>query len=96
MIFSFIAGSLWRKDTSLQSANTQIISNLFCLYAFGCLFLPVLSTLVFLCVGYVLLFMTEYFLCRTKGNTETKEYLKMRLILTTIVALLHSVAITLL
>ncbi|WP_077340097.1 DUF3429 domain-containing protein [Pseudocolwellia agarivorans] len=93
IIFSFIAGSLWRSNSSIHHKHTQIISNILCLYAFVCLFLSTFYALLFLSFGYFILFIAEYLITKSKPNTETSSYLKMRLILTILVNLLHSIAI---
>jgi hypothetical protein len=95
IILSFIAGTLWRKDNIKGESGPQIFSNLFCLYAFSCLFFPLFFALIFLPLGYFSLFLTEYILFNNKGNGYTKPYFTMRLRLTTLVILLHGCALTL-
>ncbi|WP_426358926.1 DUF3429 domain-containing protein [Pseudocolwellia sp. HL-MZ19] len=98
IIFSFIAGSLWRSDNSASNLNAQIISNILCLYAFVCLFLSTFYALLFLSFGYFILFVAEYLITNVQEDTpaETQSYLRMRLVLTLVVNLLHSIAIVLL
>ncbi len=97
MIFSFIAGTLWRSGSSANYKSVQVISNLFCLYAFVCLFLSPFYALLFLSFGYLVLFLAEYLITTTHTNNdinnETQNYLKMRFKLTIAVNILHSVAI---
>lgn len=95
MIFSFVAGTLWRKE-NFANNNAQIISNLFCLYGFFCLFPPALTGLTFLLCGYILLFIAEFIITDNKSDQHTISYLKMRFMLTGIVSLLHLTAIALL
>jgi hypothetical protein len=95
IILSFLAGALWRKDTLTPHIATQIISNLLCLYAFVCLFMPIFYALIFLPLGYFSLFFVEYFLCNNKENAYTTSYYSMRLILTVLVIFLHATALML-
>lgn len=93
IILSFLAGTLWRKDTLNLHIATQIISNLLCLYAFVCLFIPIFYALIFLPLGYFSLLLAEYMLCNNKETAYTKSYFSMRLRLTVSVIFLHSMAI---
>lgn len=93
VIFSFIAGSLWRKEPLIENKKPQIISNILCLYAFGCFFLPINISLVCLCIGYIILFTSEYYLSTPKENSNTDDYLSMRLRLTIIVTSAHIAAL---
>jgi hypothetical protein len=93
IILSFLAGALWRKDTLTQQTAMQVISNIFCLYAFSCLFISAFYALIFLPIGYVSLFLAEYILCNNKEYAYTTSYFTMRLILTVLVSLLHAIAL---
>jgi hypothetical protein len=95
IILSFIAGTLWKKDRVEGILSGQILSNLFCLYAFLCLLIPLFYALILLPFGYFSLFLTEYILCNNKGNGYTKPYFTMRLLLTICVSLLHGFALIL-
>ena len=95
IILSFIAGTLWRKDRVKIQSGAQILSNIFCLYAFVCLLFPLFYTLIFLPLGYFSLLLTEYILFNNKGDGYTKPYFTMRLRLTTLVILLHGFALIL-
>lgn len=73
IILSFMAGSLWKKDT--YNANTHeskinssssnkalsVISNLICLFAFTCLFLSIFYSLILLPLSYLCVLFIEYF-----------------------------------
>ena len=89
IILSFLAGSLWHKDATNTQSKTQIISNLFCLYAFACLFFPLYFSLFLLPAGYLGLLVFEYCCCHQKDKSYSKAYFIMRLILTSLVCLLH-------
>ncbi|WP_157823285.1 DUF3429 domain-containing protein [Psychromonas sp. MB-3u-54] len=93
IILSFLAGTLWRKDTLTPHIATQIISNILCLYAFICLFIPIFYALVLLPLGYFSLFFVEYFLCHNKEDAYTTSYYSMRLRLTVLVIFLHAAAL---
>lgn len=93
VILSFISGTLWRKLDTPDNEKPQIISNMFCLFAFICLLIPISAGLYLLIIGYLSIFFTEYVLTQNKQLTEVSDYLKMRLILTITVSLLHCVAL---
>lgn len=95
IILSFLAGTLWRKATLAQYSTTLIISNIFCLYAYFCFFLPVIYALIVLPIGYVSLFLVEYLMSKKKECAYTKPYLMMRFVLTLLVSLLHGFALIL-
>jgi hypothetical protein len=95
IILSFIAGTLWRKDRVKGESAGQILSNIFCLYAFLCLLIPLFYALIFLPLGYFSLLLTEYILCNNKEDGYTKPYFTMRLRLTTLVIIFHGFALTL-
>ena len=48
IILSFLAGTLWKKDSHHSQSNGLIVSNVLCLYAFSCLFYPLYYALIFL------------------------------------------------
>ena len=93
IILSFLAGALWRKDTLSQDTKMQIFSNLLCLYAFVCLFIPTFYALIFLPIGYLSLFLVEHRFCNNKEHGYTHSYFTMRLILSVLVILLHVIAL---
>jgi hypothetical protein len=92
IILSFLAGTLWRKDTLKENYCAQIFSNVFCVYAFLCLLTPLYYALILLPIGYAALFLTEYALCTNREYAYSKLYCSMRLQLTIIVSLLHALA----
>jgi len=104
MILSFLSGALWSENAkfchtakeSVIQSNTysilQIMSNLYCLYAFGCLLMQTSSSLPFLLFGYLALLLTEYLLCYAHDKIYTEAYFKMRVILTVCVVTLHCYA----
>lgn len=93
IILCFIAGTLWKKDSQDSQSNPLIVSNVLCLYAFSCLFLPLYYALIFLPMGYLSLLITEYVLCKKKQHSFTTSYFVMRLVLTLFVSLLHMIAL---
>lgn len=93
IILSFLAGALWRKDSFSAHSTSLIVSNVFCVYACICLFLPVFYALLFLALGYLTLLLAEYLLCNNKENAFTKPYFIMRFILTLFVNVFHGVAL---
>jgi hypothetical protein len=95
IILSFLAGATWKKDTLETHHVSQIISNVFCLYAFMCLFIPFFYALIFLPIGYLGLLSAEFFLWIDADKSFTKAYSKMRIILTMTVIGLHVVALVL-
>jgi len=93
IILSFLAGVLWRKEPGGEHSKAQIISNIFCLYAYLCLFLPSFYALIFLPFGYLSLFLAEYLLYNNKQDVFTNPYFIMRFRLTLLVSLLHGIAV---
>jgi hypothetical protein len=93
IIFSFIAGTLWRKHNDRLSLKLQLCSNIFSLLAFFTLLLPNYLALVILAVIYPAILYCEYYFDAAK--TEHKSYLRMRLYLTTLVVIMHIIAILL-
>lgn len=93
IILCFLAGSLWKKDTRNEQSNSLIVSNILCLYAFSCLFLPLDFALVFLPLGYMALLVAEYIFCEKKRAPFITPYFSMRLILTLFVSVLHAIAL---
>ncbi|GLS89181.1 hypothetical protein GCM10007916_02480 [Psychromonas marina] len=93
IILTFLAGTLWRKESNTIYSSAQIISNLFCLYAYIWLFMPLFYTLIFLPLGYVGLLATEYLLLQDRKTVTTSQYFIMRLTLTTAVVVLHAIAL---
>ena len=91
-ILSFLSGTLWQKDRLIKNNHALIISNLFCLYSFTCLFLSTPIALVMLILGYTALLAAEYYLNVNNSNTFNRHYFKMRFMLTLIVCLLHGLA----
>lgn len=74
-------------------SSKQIISNVFCLFAFVCLFLPLFYGLLILPLGYLALLLAEYMLYHDNDQTFTKSYFKMRITLTVLVSALHCIAL---
>ena len=91
-ILSFLSGTLWRKDKLVKNNTTLVLSNVFCLYSFSCLFLSTLSALSVLVFGYISLLAVEYYLNSKNSNTLNLSYFKMRAVLTFIVSALHGCA----
>lgn len=94
IILSFMSGTLWKKDASAPNTRSQITSIVFCLFSYLCLFFPLYFALIVLPFGYFALLITEYLLCNDKENSFSLQYLKMRILLTLFVSLLHGIAIT--
>ncbi|WP_193755536.1 DUF3429 domain-containing protein [Psychromonas sp. psych-6C06] len=92
IILTFLAGTLWRKDPNTTYSATQITSNLFCLYAYIWLFMPLYYSLIFLPVGYLSLLIAEYMLNKNREMLWFTPYFTMRLTLTFVVLILHAVA----
>jgi hypothetical protein len=93
IILCFLAGTLWQKDSHDSQSHPLIVSNVLCLYAFSCLFLPLYYALILLPLGYLSLLIAEYFLCKKQQNSFTTSYFVMRLVLTLFVSLLHLIAL---
>jgi len=93
IILSFIAGTLWRKHNDKLSIKLQLCSNIFSLLAFFALLLPNYLALVVLALIYPAILCCEYYFERAKA--EHKPYLRMRLYLTTLVVIMHIIAILL-
>ncbi|MBA6293976.1 DUF3429 domain-containing protein [Colwellia sp. MB3u-70] len=93
IILSFIAGTLWRKHNDKLSIKLQLCSNIFSLLAFFSLLLPNYLALVILAVIYPAILCCEYYFDAAK--TEHKSYLCMRLYLTTLVVIMHIIAVLL-
>ena len=93
IILSFLSGALWRKNNLLNNPFAQILSNIFCLYAFIGLFIPFYYALIFLPIGYVSLLASEFLLCRGTDSSFTKSYANMRILLTIFVSALHIIAL---
>jgi uncharacterized BrkB/YihY/UPF0761 family membrane protein len=91
-ILSFLSGTLWRKEKLVNNSKPLILSNLFCLFSFACLFLPTLNALSLLVVGYITLLVVEYNLSRKNSNTFNVKYFQMRTILTVLVSVFHGLA----
>jgi hypothetical protein len=90
VILSFIAGTLWRRDSQIYLDKQNIISNLFSLLAFASLLLDHKIALIILAVSFILLFFYEKSL--GKQNKLLTDYMIMRFWLTLIVVLLHITA----
>jgi hypothetical protein len=90
VILSFIAGTLWRRDSQIYLDKQNIISNLFSLLAFASLLLDHKIALIILAVTFMLLFFYEKSL--GKKNKLLSDYMNMRFWLTLIVVLLHITA----
>ena len=93
IILCFLAGTLWVKDSDDSQSTRLIVSNVLCLYAFSCLFLPLNFALIFLPLGYFSLLTAEYILCKKQQSSYTTAYFTMRLVLTLFVCLLHMIAL---
>lgn len=90
IILSFIAGTLWRKDTSKVNIKLQLFSNLFSLLAFFTLLLPSHIALLALAKIYLLSLLCEYHF--DHGDPENYDYLQMRMHLTALVITMHIIA----
>jgi hypothetical protein len=93
IISSFIAGTLWRKHNDKLSIKLQLCSNIFSLVAFFALLLPNCLALVVLAVIYPATLWCEYYF--DHAENEHKAYLRMRLNLTTLVVIIHIIALLL-
>ncbi|MFT6193832.1 MAG: hypothetical protein ACJASU_000731 [Cognaticolwellia sp.] len=93
IILSFIAGTLWRKHNDKLSIKLQLCSNIFSLLAFFALLLPNYLAFAVLMVIYPAILYCEYYFDSAK--TEHKSYLRMRLSLTTLVVIMHIIALLL-
>jgi len=91
-ILCFLSGTLWKVDHKVDYKNRQLASNLFCLYGFMCLLIPLYYALFFLLAGYIGFFIVECIACRKETKRFTDEYKAMRIILTVAVCLLHLLA----
>jgi len=93
IILSFLSGTLWRtksaSNTRTSTVYPQLMSNIFCLLAYLCLFLPFKLSIPLLSFGYLGLLITEYALSKSKINVLSPHYLTMRFALTFIVIGLH-------
>lgn len=90
VILSFIAGTIWRRESKNYHDKQNIICNIFSLLAFVALLLDHKIALIILAVSFMLIFLYEKFLVnQAKLHTE---YLCMRFWLTVIVVLLHITA----
>jgi len=90
VILSFIAGSIWRRDSPIYLDKQNIISNLFSLLAFTSLLLDHKLALTILALSFMLLLLYEKSL--DKQNKLLTDYISMRFWLTLIVVLLHITA----
>jgi len=90
-ILSFLSGTLWHSHPSSNNNKPLIISNILCLFAFGCLLLTISKALLLLPLGYLSVLMTEYLLFK-RDTRHLKSYLFMRIVLTLIVSALHFIA----
>ena len=95
IILSFLAGTLWRKTSVPAHSALQITSNIFCLFACLCLFLPLYYALLLLPLGYLGLLLAEYHLDMKRDSSFTQAYFNLRLILTLTVCSLHALAVML-
>ena len=93
IILSFIAGTLWRKHNDRLSIKLQLCSNLFSLLAFFALLLPNGLAIMVLATVYPAILLCEYYF--EPAKTANKSYLRMRLNLTTLVVMMHIVAVVL-
>ena len=91
IILSFIAGSLWRVEPSRKMGKEQLVSNFFSLIAFFSLLSDLWLALWMLATSYLLILLFE----RSLNNEKAfrKEYMSMRVRLTTIVVMLHAFAL---
>lgn len=90
VILSFIAGTIWRRDTQSYLQKRYIISNVFSLLAFVSLLVPYKIALIILVLSFVLLFIYENSI--SKQDKTPSDYMNMRSWLTQIVVLLHITA----
>ncbi|WP_286264589.1 DUF3429 domain-containing protein [Thalassotalea atypica] len=91
IILSFIAGSLWRIDQKTKRGKTQIISNLFSLIACFTLLTDFWLALWILATSYLFIFLFERSIRHDKALN--RQYMSMRFWLTSVVVLLHMIAI---
>ena len=59
VILSFIAGSIWRRNSQIYFDKQNVISNFFSLVAFASLLLDHKLALIILAAGFMLLFLYE-------------------------------------
>jgi len=90
IILSFLAGTLWRQQNEKTDSQLPLLSNLFSLLAFFSLLMPYNLALIVLAVTYAALLYCEYYFNGTK--LESRQYLSMRLQLTTLVVFMHIMA----
>jgi hypothetical protein len=90
IILSFIAGTIWRRDSQFCNDKRHIISNIFSLIAFASLLIEREMALVTLAISFMFLFVYEKSLSEPKALPT--GYMNMRFGLTVIVVLLHVVA----
>lgn len=90
VILSFIAGTIWRRESKNYHDKQNIISNLFSLLAFVALLLDHKIALIILAVSFIILFLYEKHL--VQQNKILNDYMSMRFWLTVIVVLLHITA----
>jgi hypothetical protein len=89
IILSFLSGTLWRARISPSNSWVQLASNILCLFAYICLFLPINWALALLPFGYFGLLIIEYGIRNSESDVLSSRYLIMRLTLTLIVIVLH-------
>lgn len=90
VILSFIAGTIWRRESKNHHDKQYVISNVFSLLAFVSLMVYHKIALIILAISFMLLFLYEKSL--GKQNKLLTEYISMRFWLTLIVVLLHITA----
>ncbi len=91
IILSFMAGTLWQVRLKPDNSQQHIASNIFCLIAFLALLTTQLASLIILALGYLGLFQYEEFIAQR--DRSERKYLNMRFMLTSIVVVLHLLAL---
>jgi hypothetical protein len=88
VILSFLSGTLWKVPSKVITNKPYLASNLLCLFAYACLFLPIKLSLILLPVGYMGLLVTDYFEYEQKSKYPLTYY-NLRVFLTIFVVILH-------
>jgi uncharacterized BrkB/YihY/UPF0761 family membrane protein len=83
-----LSGTLWKVPSKVITNKLYLASNLLCLFAYVCLFLPIKLSLILLPVGYIGLLVTDYFEYE-RSSKYPLAYYNLRVFLTIFVVILH-------
>lgn len=92
-ILSFLSGTLWQKNNEGQTTPLNIASNVFCLYAFISLLLPIGFSIAVLSVGFLLLLLIEFLYFPSNKKADDEVYFRVRITATLGVVILHITAL---